>query len=176
MKIAIIVFVTLLIAVIVVFAFRNWQVRRAQAALAAYLETLPLVAKDLTRPEGAILCLEDAYVRHDIEAAVACKVFVTESRLMIKKLLDEHNKPYPDDPAIIEEAAKTLELSFRKRTAESWPNFEGVQSFFIKREPYADKVVIVTEVCRSPDGGLSQQRIFVTETPKGWRVLNLFSE
>ena len=169
MKIVFIGIAVIICVGIAFFAYRNSQIRKTQAAVAAQVATLPPVTKDFKTPEGAILCLEDAYRRHDIEAAVASKDFVTESKIMLENL----KKPDLIDQKILDETAKTLELSFRVHTKQSWPNFEGIQSFFIKREPYKDKVVVVTEACRFPDGGFSQQRLLVSETSSGWKVLNV---
>jgi len=172
MKIVFIGIIALVSIGIVWLAFRGRQMRRTQEELAAKVAALPPVAKDFSTPEGAILCLEDAYRRRDIEAAVASKDFIAESRVMFKELKNSNL----DDPKLLDETAKVLELSFRKHTEKSWPEFEGIQSYFIKREPYGDKVVVITEVCRFPDGGFSQQQILVSETSKGWRVLNPLSD
>jgi len=80
------------------------------------------------------------------------------------------------DDEMIAKTAEALIASFRAHTIASWPEFEGLESFFTRREPHADKVVIVTEVCRFPDGGFSQQQVLVAETPQGWRVLNPVSK
>ena len=42
------------------------------------LRALPSVEKDFDTPEGAVLCLEDAYRRKNIESACACKNFMIE--------------------------------------------------------------------------------------------------
>ena len=68
--------------------------------------------------------------------------------------------------------AEALELSFRAHTTAQWPDFDHLESFFPKREQLSDSVVIVTEVCRFPDGLFSRQEILVAETTQGWRVLN----
>jgi hypothetical protein len=132
------------------------------------LKALPPVAKDFTTPEGAILLLEDAYRRRDIEAAIAAKDFNTEAKLMLQKM------PLNDqiDDALIEKTAQALMLSFRRTTTAQWPNFDDCESFFTKREPYAEKVVVVTEVCRFRDHRFSTQRLLVAETDGAWRVLN----
>ena len=61
------------------------SLRRERQRLLAELAALPPVAMDFTTPEGAILCLEDTYRKHDIEAAVACRDFVTEARLWLER-------------------------------------------------------------------------------------------
>ena len=171
MKIAIVIVVLAIVAVAVALALRNSGTQKRDEAYAK-LRGLPPVAKDFTTPEGAILCLEDAYRRRDIEAAIAAKDFKTEARLMLQKT---GFKDHIDDE-MVAKTAEALVASFRAHTTASWPDFEGLESFFTKREPHADKVVLVTEMCRFPDGGFSQQQMLVAETLQGWRVLNPVSK
>ena len=76
----------------------------------------------------------------------------------------------PHDEELVATTAETLLASFRRHTTAKWPNFDGLESFFTKREPHSDKIVVVTEVCRFPDGRFSEQRLLVAQTPQGWRV------
>src|SRR6478735_8084955 len=85
MKIAIAIVVLAVLAVAISLAFRRPGTQRMHDEVYAQLKALPPVAKDFTTPEGAILCLEDAYRRRDIEAAIAAKDFKTEARLMLQK-------------------------------------------------------------------------------------------
>jgi len=172
MKIAIAIAVLAVVVVAIALALRRSGAAQARDDAYAQLKALPAVGKDFTTPEGAILCLEDAYRRRDIEAAIAAKDFKTEARLM---LLKTGFKDHIDDE-MIAKTAEALAASFRAHTTASWPNFDGLESFFTKREPHTDKVVLVTEMCRFADGGFSQQQILVAETPQGWRVLNPVSK
>jgi hypothetical protein len=140
----------------------------ARDELYAHLKSLPPVRRDFNTPEGAILCLEHAYRLRSIDAALAAKDFQTEARLMLQKT--DFNGPI--DNEMIQTIAEALIVSFRAQHNARWPDFEGLESFFVKRESYADKVVLITQVCRSRNGGFSQHRILVAETPRGWRVLN----
>jgi hypothetical protein len=172
MRIAIIIGIIVVVAIGAFLVFRRSDTPRVRDEAYAQLKGLPPVAKDFTTPEGAILCLEDAYRRRDIEAAIAAKDFKTEARLMLQNTgFKEHI-----DDEMVAKAAEALVASFRAHTIASWPDFEGLESFFTNREPYADKVVLVTEMCRFPDGGFSRQQILVAETPQGWRVLNPVSK
>lgn len=172
MKITIVIVVLAVVVIAAFLAFRRSGLRQGRDEAYAELKALPPVAKDFTTPEGAILCLEDAYCRRDIEASIAAKDFKTEARLMLQK---SGFKDHIDDE-MIAKTVEALAASFRAHTTASWPDFEGVESFFTKREPHADKVVLVTEMCRFPDGGFSQQQMLVAETPEGWRVLNPISK
>jgi hypothetical protein len=128
--------------------------------------------QDFSTPEGAILSLEDAYRRHDLEAAIACKDFVVEAKLMLQHMGHGMER----DKDVVAQTAEVLEASFRKQTSDSWPDLSGLTCSFPKTEPYADSVVSVTERCQLRDGGYSEQRILVAKTGKGWRVLNPLSE
>lgn len=168
MNLAITAGIFIVLATVYLLVFRRSDTQRARDELYAQLKSLPPVAKDFTTPEGAILCLEDAYRRRDIDAAIAAKDFNSEARLMLMKT---GFKDYVDDQQIAR-MAEVLVLAFTAHTKEKWPDFEGLESFFTNREPRADKIVLVTEVCRFPDGGFSRQEILVAETSEGWRVLN----
>ncbi len=136
------------------------------------LRALPPAEMDFTTPEGAILCLEDAYRRQSIESACACKNFLIEG---ILALLDA-------DPNLARNAelrkrnAVLLERQFRKETAEAWPDFKGVESFFIDRQVYLRGMVAVTELRRLPDGTFDRINLLVTNTHSGWRVLREISD
>ena len=172
MAIKIAITIGILVIAAVFFASQQSRTQKARADTYAQLKALPSVAKDFTSPEGAILCLEDAYRKHDIEAAIDAKDFKTEARLMLQKT---GFKDHIDDE-MVAKTAEALVASFRAYTTAKWPDFEGLESFFTNREPYSDKVVLVIEVCRFPDGGFSNQKLLVAETPQGWRVLNPVSD
>lgn len=171
-KITLSILVLIAFSVVVVFDFRRSSTRRAQDDIYSQLKALPTFSKDFSTPEGAILCLEDAYRRRDIDAAVAAKDFKTEARLM---LLKTGFKDQVTDE-IVAELAKTLELAFRAETTGKWPDFAGLEPFFTKRELHSENVVVVTEVCRFSDHGFSTQRLLVSKTTEGWRVLHLASK
>ena len=126
------------------------------------------MAHDFSTPEGALLKLEDAYRERDIEAAVACKDFRREAEMMLARM----GSTLATNVEIVGETAKVLELAFRKEIQDSgFPDFEGVESTFPTKETRPDGTVVVTEVCRFPDGGTSEQRVQAWHTPSGWRVL-----
>lgn len=147
------------------FVARGWYRHWANTSAMA---RAPHFEADFSTPEGAILMLEDAYRRHDLEAAVAAKDFVAEARLMLARLGTRTGT----DPEVIARTAEALEASFRAFTTAAWPDFSELRCALVAREPHAEGVVAVTEVCRFPDGGTSRERILVAETPNGWRVLN----
>src|SRR5262245_8527924 len=96
-------------------------------------------ARDFSTPEGAILCLEDAYRAKDIEAAVRCKDFNMEARLMLEKL--PKLKDAIDDK-LITRTAEVLELAYRKEIEKKgFPDMTDVSSSFPKVEPLRDGIV-----------------------------------
>ncbi len=142
---------------------------RERDNLVAKLEALSPIKADFDTPEGAILCLEHALRRRDIEAAVACRDFATEARLWLqergqlsKHMKDEH----------LPEIIKAKEKSYRDTAAKRWPvDGENIKSYFTKREPYREGVVVVSETVQKADGSLLNQRILVAQTDNGWRVV-----
>lgn len=116
--------------------------------------------------------LEKAYRQKDIEAAVAAKDFVAESRVMLSRLQSGMDK----DPEVLKKSAEVMELSFRaEMKTNGFPDFSGIKCRFTRREKYQDfaDIVAVTEVCTFPDGGTSTQKLLVVNTTNGWRVLNV---
>jgi hypothetical protein len=133
---------------------------------------LPDIERDFETPEGAILCLEDAYRRRNIESACICKNFLIEGTL---KLLDL-DPNLARDPEMRKKNAVLLERAYRKKTAEAWPDLTGVESFFIDRQLYTDGIVMVTELRRLPNGTFNEHKVLVAKTKDGWKVLNEVSE
>jgi len=133
---------------------------------------LPHVEQDFDTPEGAILCLEDACRRQNIESACVCKNFLIEGTL---KLLDL-DPNLARDPETRKKNARLLELNYRKSTPAAWPDLQGVESFFIDRQPYTDGIVVVTELHRLRDGTFNEHKLLVAKTKDGWKVLNEISE
>ena len=124
-----------------------------------------LIKADLTTPEGAILLLEDAYRRGDIERAIACKDFKVEAAYMLR------DKPALSSNEVLTKLAETLELAYRVQLKKGFPDMKGVTSTFPKKKDVGDGKVVVTEVCRYTDGGTSKQDILVAKTDTGWKVM-----
>jgi hypothetical protein len=132
------------------------------------LRALPCFEKDFETPEGAVLCLEDACRRRNIESAVACKHFMIEGILM----LVDYDDNLARDPKMRERNALLAERTYRRELTEDWPDLEGVESFFLGHEPYLDGVVVVKELRRLRDGSFEKLKVLVAKTRDGWRVLN----
>jgi len=136
------------------------------------LRARPHVEKDFDTPEGAILCLEDAYRRKNIESACICKNFLVEGILAL--LNADPNLARNKD--LRKRNAVLLERQFRKETTEAWPDLTGVESFFIDRQGYLDGIVAVTELHRLPNGTYNKYNYLVASTHDGWKVLNQISD
>ena len=129
------------------------------------------IAHDLTTPEGAILCLEDAYRAKDVDAAVKCKDFNIEAKLMFQKL----EKDWANDE-VVTMTANVLELGFRSELeGTGFPDFNNVDSSFSNKTPYNgnEDIVQLTEICRHSDGSSSINKMIVAKTPDGWKVVTV---
>lgn len=125
------------------------------------------IAHDLTTPQGAILSLEDAYRAKDVEAAIKCKDFEVEARLMMEKI-----NPQLADDEIIAQTAEVLEMGFRAEMRDTPPNFDGVTSTFSDPEPYngRDDVVKMIETC-DLGGSTTVNTMYAAKTDAGWKVV-----
>jgi hypothetical protein len=136
------------------------------------LRALPSVEQDFGTPEGAILCLEDACRRQNIESACVCKNFMVEGTVALLNV----DPDLARDPEMRKKNALLSERAFRKATTEAWPDLKDVESFFIDRQVYTDGIVVVTELHRSRDGTFNQLKLLVAKTKDGWKVLNEMSD
>lgn len=125
-----------------------------------------------TTPEDAILALEEAYRKKDIDAAVGAKDFLIEARLLLERIRREKSEASVAVD-LIPQTAHVLELSFRDHHArKGFPDMTGVVSSFPKKEQIEPGIWAVTELCTWPDGESVTQKILVAQTESGWKVLN----
>jgi len=121
-------------------------------------------------PEGSILALEKAYNERNLDAAIACKDFKEEAKMMLS------STSMPQDEEIIQQMAEVLELSFVNNLEDhGFPDFTGLQSAF-QRERVNNHHYIITEICWFPDGGKSIQKLNVFKSASGWKVLGPINE
>ncbi|HET6159745.1 MAG TPA: hypothetical protein VFE34_15470 [Dongiaceae bacterium] len=143
---------------------------RLMASLLAIGMPAPAFAADFTTAESAIRSLEEAYIKKDIEAAVAAKDFTEEARLMLQGLDAE----FPNDPEMVRMTAEVLELSFRNDIkASGFPNFSELKCSLGETDNVTPTLVKVTERCIFPDGGTSIQHLQVFNGAQGWRVIGV---
>jgi uncharacterized protein YegJ (DUF2314 family) len=121
-------------------------------------------------PEGAILCIEDAYDAEDLERVLACKDFESEARLTLRH--SRKMEKFAGNPEIISETEKVMRLAFIKFIGENgFPSFKNVKRAFVKKEFVHDDLCIVTEVCHYPDRTKSMERLYVGKKNGMWKVL-----
>lgn len=121
---------------------------------------------NLETPEGAILSLEKAYNDKNLDAALCCKDFREEAKMILAKLETEI------DEETVNKTAEVLELSFVNNIDENgFPDFSDLQSAFPVRKKIDENHYIITEVCWFPDGGKSIQKLNIYQSETGWKVL-----
>jgi uncharacterized protein YegJ (DUF2314 family) len=126
---------------------------------------------DFTTPEGAILCIEDAYDARDMNRVIACKDFEAEARLMLSH--STQMGALVNNPEIITETEEAVRSTFIKFIDDyGFPSFKNVRRAFPTREFLRDDLCIVTEVCQYPDRTRSTERLYVSRRNGEWRVLN----
>lgn len=132
-------------------------------------EGIDYFVHDFSTPEGAILCLEDAYDEHNIEKAIACKNFVEEGRLLLMRMNDIYN-----GNDILQTTADILRTSFIKSLEkEGFPMFKGIRRAFPYRKKITEQLYLITEVYIFPSGEKARQQIYTFKGRDGWRVLNI---
>lgn len=169
-----------IILVVGFVAYGLWREKdeKRRTALAAYrqaLETTPDVVHDFTTPEGAIRCLEDAFRRRDLEAAIAAKDFMAEARVQLihLQMLDPDEQ---DEEGRTEALAQILRAEFDAAFESFCAEQEQIESYFADRQPYLEGIVAVTHMCFFPDGKAIRADVLVADTRRGWRVLQTLSD
>jgi len=168
--VAMLVFVT---AVAISYVYDHLAVRRTarreRKKLLAQLISQPTFKADFSTPEGAVLCLEDAFRQKNIEAAAACRDFATEARLWLQ---ERGHLSSEEKTAMLPETIRAMEKSFRDSLASGLPaDWIFGESYFLPHEPFADGIVTVNKYTQVPDGGLYSQQILVAKTGNEWRTV-----
>lgn len=146
--------------------------KKFDAGIGVYIdEGVDYFPHDFSTPEGAILCIEDAYDAQDIERAMACKDFEEEAKQMLSAMKSVNQ--LGENEEVVPQMAEVLRLSFIKSMEGNFPSFEGITRAFPKREMVRDNLAIVTEVCFYPDQTKSSQRLYVSKKDGGWKVLGI---
>ena len=128
------------------------------------------MAADLSTPERALLALESAYARKDIEAAVAAKDFRYEARAMLRGL----KNPLEIDEELIGKTAEVLELGFRKdMRSKGFPDFKRLRCTVLSTKQVEPGLVEMVEECIFPDGGKSRDILHAAKSDYGWRIVIL---
>ena len=126
---------------------------------------------DFSTPERALASLEDAYVRKDIDGAIAAKDFNFEAREMLLILSDVAEQM---DDAMVEQTAQVLELAFRSQIEEEgFPDFQNVRCRVTDKKDLREDLVELVEECVLPDGSGSKQVLHAVRNQTGWHIVVL---
>ena len=143
--------------------------RKEDRELIARLAALPPVKVDFSTPEGAVLCFEQACRQKNFEAAAACRDFAAEARFW---LLERGHLSRQQKEEMLPETIGAMEKSFRDGWAKSPAmDWSKIKTYFQAREPFGDVGVVVNKITQMPDGNLVAQRMLVTETSGGWKIV-----
>lgn len=124
--------------------------------------------RDQTTPEGALLCLEDAYDAKDMDRILACKNFKEEAKIFAQQ------KNLPVDDEVLDALEETLRLSFIQHHQENgFPTFADLKRAFPVRQKINDDLYLISEVCFYPDRTKSLQKHYVHRSMDGWKVLGM---
>jgi hypothetical protein len=176
MKLSILVAVLVIAtAVAISYCYDHLAVRRAarrrRKKLLKQLTSQPPVAADFSTPEGAVLCLEEAFRQRNTEAAVACRDFATEARLWLQ---DRGHLSNEQKTASLPETTQAMEKSFRNALAKGLPaDWILGKSYFLPHEPFADGIITVNKYTQVPEGSLFSQEILVAKSANGWRLVKV---
>jgi len=130
--------------------------------------------KNFDTPQGAVLCLEDAYRSKDMDKILECKDFKLEAVYMLRYEIEGAPDSVKHDEEIINKLTEALERAFNKEMKETMPNFDDVvKSEFPKMEKIDDDFVVLKEVCIYDDGGQSSENLIVGKKDSEWRMITV---
>jgi hypothetical protein len=118
---------------------------------------------DFSTPEGAVIALEDAYRRRDLEAAVQSKDFKQDAFYFL-------GLQFGSDLGRADEMGEALEANFRREMADGLPDYSKIKTSFIKREVVSPEQVILTQRCQRGEH-VRDMRLLVVKTDRGWRTV-----
>jgi hypothetical protein len=128
--------------------------------------------KDFSTPQGAILCLEDAYRRKDIDACLACNDFRAQAERMLLNLPKLKLEAGQIDKELLDKTIEVLELAYRKEKKDlGFPDMTGIKTRLSAAKPAgADRVIVAEEYVYS-DGVRKSQELLMSKTKDGWRLV-----
>jgi hypothetical protein len=126
------------------------------------------VTVDFSTPEDALISLEDAYRKGDIEATVAAKDFRFEAMAILSNVL-KGNKP---DDQTIDLTVHVLELSYRTEIKKSgFPDIAKARCEVLSKTEVRPRLVRILEQTQFLDGRISQEAIHAVLNETGWHVV-----
>jgi hypothetical protein len=127
--------------------------------------------KNFDTPQGAVLCLEDAYRSKDIDKILDCKDFKLEAIYMLRYQIENMADSLKLDEEIINELAEILKHGFVAEIKNNMPNFDDVdKSEFTKIKKIDDDFVLLEEICTFKDGSRSKDNLIVGKKGSEWRM------
>ena len=121
-------------------------------------------------PEGAILCLEEAYTNKDVNAAIACKDFDKEAAFLLNKSI---HTIADTDKNLIKRTSELLQSYFILDLKENgFPNFSEFKRAF-KRFKITEEHYIISELCYHSNGAVSSQKFHTIQVDEKWKVLGM---
>jgi len=119
---------------------------------------------DFSTPEGAVLALEDAYRKADLEAAVRAKDFHQDAFYFL-------GLPFGSDLGKTQTMAAAMEKGFRlQMTEDGFPDYSEIKTTFVKKEVVSTEQVILTQRCQRGQAS-RDMRLLVVKTERGWRTV-----
>ena len=127
------------------------------------------MAPDFSTPERALASLEDAYLRKDLDGAVAAKDFKFKARGMLLNLPALAGQV---DDSLIDQTAQVLELAFRQQIEEKgFPDFQNLRCRVTNSRELREDLVELIEECVLPDGSRSRQVLHAAKNQTGWHIV-----
>lgn len=131
------------------------------------------VAADYSTPRAALASLEAAYAARNIEAAVAARDFPAEAGEMLHSMARKNPRLKSDD-VLAADLAKSLQLAFRDQIRKhGFPNIAGAKCSVTEHTPRRPDLVPLREVCKWPDGVVSDAIAYAVRTDAGWKIINV---
>lgn len=116
-------------------------------------------------PEEAIISLEKAYSKKDLDKVMSSKDFATEARLILEQ------KSYKITTKIVNEVANLLELSLIKNLEDNgYPNFDAARREFSELSKLKDNIFFLEERIFYPDNTCHINKVYLSNNDNLWKV------
>lgn len=141
---------------------------RAWVLIAVFsLACAPAEGKGADTPEGAVEAFEKAYLRGDVEAAVATWDFQQSSELFGEMMFPPFVRPN-----FLSSNAKNFEHDLREEIRNKVIARFGVSQCTVTRKEQVSRAQTrLVETCRWPDGFESSEELLTFKSTDGWRLV-----
>jgi hypothetical protein len=128
--------------------------------------------KDFTSPQGAVLCLEDAYRAKDIKKILNCRDFKLTYQYIFKYETSKNFQFLKPEEEVILRTAKDTENLYINDLKKSIPDFSVVIKSEFPRMKIIDKdFLILEEICTLNNGKITKQQLIMGKNTNGWKML-----